>query len=606
MLERARTGTTRFIARQRRARCLSVSAALAFLTFALVFEEPARAVPAPRGAAKPTPGSGIGTKAALENPRCRTGERYGVYGRFDSAAVGGGPICVRPWKAGANNGGATSSGVTRERVKVFAITPDESQLALVSSGGAAPLYRADNSPSTYENAVHDHLLPIMRFYETWGRDLEVHFLKSSGSDETAQRADAIAIKAEKPFAVLNFVTKGLDVLDAELAKSKILVFGYATTTEKALAQAPYRWGQSDSQALAINTAEVIGKQLVGKKAKFAGSDDIKQQARRFGTVYMENVVEIAPFERDMKKAGAPLASVNTYPANGSTFGDPPTAAEQAPTIIARMKEAGVTTVVLFADFSMNKAMMEQATKLEWYPEWFFTGTVFHDIAVLSRQYPVEQVSHAFGISSLSPYVAPDPPPPPPQKSLSVLTNSQNWYWGEGVGTSASSVPPHLTWLLQGIHTAGPKLTPQTFQQGLFSMPAAGGAAQGYPTGMMAGYGRTAGLPYDEYMSVGLDFAAVWWDPDTRGPAQGTGVDGTGVAWYADGAKRYRGGTVPKKAIGWYDTATGVYKFDSRPTPAPEYAGDCSDCPSHGGDGKPGAGGAGFVAKAYGKGESALS
>ena len=275
----------------------------------------------------------------------------------------------------------------------------------------------------------------------------------------------MTIKAEKPFAVLNFVTKGLDVLDAELAKSKILVFGYATTTEKALAQAPYRWGQTDSQALAINTAEVVGKQLVDKSAEFAGSEDLQKQPRKFAAVYMENVVDIDPFRTDLKEYGGALATENSYPANGSTFGDPAVAAEQAPTVVTKMKQAGVTTVILFSDFSMNKSMMEQATKQEWYPEWFFTGTVFQDVGVLGRQYPAEQASHAFGISSLSPYVSPDPTPPPPQKSLSVLTNSQNWYWGEGVGTSSASVPPHLTWLLQGVHAAGPKLTPQDIPAG---------------------------------------------------------------------------------------------------------------------------------------------
>ena len=28
--------------------------------------------------------------------------------------------------------------------------------------------------------------------------------------------------------------------------------------------------------------------------------------------------------------------------------------------------------------------MENATKQEWFPEWFFTGTVFQDLAILAR------------------------------------------------------------------------------------------------------------------------------------------------------------------------------------------------------------------------------
>ena len=88
---------------------------------------------------------------------------------------------------------------------------------------------------------------------------------------------------------------------------------------------------------------------------------------------------------------------------------------------------------------------------------------------------------------------------------------------------------------------------------------------------MTGYGKNAGLPYDEYMQVGIDFGVVWWDPDTSGPSQGTGTEGKGVGWYADQSKRFRSGTVPKKPFGYFDKATSVYKFDKRPTPTPTYA-----------------------------------
>ena len=107
------------------------------------------------------------------------------------------------------------------------------------------------------------------------------------------------------------------------------------------------------------------------------------------------------------------------------------------------------------------------------------------------------------------------------------------------------------------------------------------------------------------MDLGLDFAPVWWDPDTTGPSHGTGAEGKGVNWYVDGAKRYKGGTWPKKQFGWYKESTGVFKFDTRQTPTPVYAGDCTGCPSQGGPGQPGTNPAGFIAKAYGGGEAAL-
>jgi hypothetical protein len=50
----------------------------------------------------------------------------------------------------------------------------------------------------------------------------------------------------------------------------------------------------------------------------------------------------------------------------------------------------------------------------------------------------------------------------------------------------------------------------------------------------------------------------------------------------------------------------VYHFETRQTPAPTYVGNCEGCPSTGGSGQTGASsGSGFIAKAYGEGESSL-
>lgn len=573
------------------------------------------AVKRPPGAGKPVPGSGIGTAAALKDPRCRTTSPatglplYGGYGRWDSTAVGGGPICVRPWKAGDDNGGATYRGVTKDTITVVAVVPNATQLARGSvAQGTVPVRRSDPSAQagTFADAVHDHWLPYMRYYETWGRDVDVKIHTSSGDDEAAQRADAVAIKAMKPFAVIDMVSTGLSVLDGELAKAKILVYGDATTTQKALAQAPYRWGLSDAQSAAINAAELIGKQLVGKKAQYAGSDEIRSQTRKFGVVYIDEQIDIEQFRDFFKRFGGTLMSANKYPSSGTSFGDDALAQENAPVIVTRMKNAGVTTVIMLSDIAMNRAMMKVATDQEWFPEWYSTGAVFQDLAIFARTYPQEQAAQMFGVSNLSPYVIPDPAPPPPAKSLTVQLDPQEWYWGEGVGTRVQNVIPRgITWFLQGVHAAGPKLTPKTFQQGQFSIPAVGGAASGFPTGGMVGYGRTAGLPYDEYMTLGLDFSPIWWDAETTGRANAIGVEGKGVVRYLDGARRYRASTWPRKQFRWFEEEGTVVHFETRPTPTPVYVGDCTDCPSGGGPGQAGTPSpGGFVARAYGEGQFA--
>ena len=206
---------------------------------------------------------------------------------------------------------------------VVAVLPNDTQLEGTSvAAGTRPVQRSDlQEGGTYADAVHDYLLPLMKYYETWGRDIDVKFVTSSGSDEAAQRADSVKIKAMKPFAVMDLVTAGLDVLDAEMAKAKIFVYGDATTTEKALAQAPYRWGLSDAQSAAANAAEVIGKQLVGKKAQFAGDDSLQTQTRKFGIVYIPTLVDVDRFTSTFEKYGGKLTTDNPYTSNGTTFGD---------------------------------------------------------------------------------------------------------------------------------------------------------------------------------------------------------------------------------------------------------------------------------------------
>ena len=226
----------------------------------------ALAVPLAEGAGKPTPGSGIATKAALSNPKCRTGDTYGPYGQLDGPIVGGGPICTRPFKAGENNGGATSPGVTKDKISVVYVlgnVPEtRAQPAMNTQTGAA---------GTDADAAHDLLLAMRPYYETWGREIDVKFYTSTGTDESAQRADAVAIKAMKPFAVVNSYNAGYGTMATELAKEKILVYDAETGKEDFTALAPYLWGSTDSQVAAINSAEVLGKQLVGKKAEFAGN-----------------------------------------------------------------------------------------------------------------------------------------------------------------------------------------------------------------------------------------------------------------------------------------------------------------------------------------------
>ena len=186
--------------------------------------------------------------------------------------------------------------------------------------GAAGDEHQDRRGGTDQDAAHDLLLAMRPYYETWGRDIDVKFYTSTGTDEAAQRADAVAIKAMKPFAVVNSYNAGYGTMAIELAKAKILVYDAETGREDFTALAPYLWGSTDSQVAAINAAEVLGKQLVGKKAEYA-SGDVKGQTRKFGVITKDGDVDVPGFKKELAKYKGTVTSEATYPPTGGTYGD---------------------------------------------------------------------------------------------------------------------------------------------------------------------------------------------------------------------------------------------------------------------------------------------
>ena len=250
--------------------------------------------------------------------------------------------------------------------------------------------------------------------------------------------------------------------------------------------------------------------------------------------------------------------------------------EAAPLIVQKMKSLDVTSVVLFTDIGMTRAVLDQATKQEYRPEWIITGSQFQDVVFLARSnYDQSQWAHAFGMSTLPPAVADGSTP------LSPV----GWYWGLNNATEQVLVDAWLRWLFNGLQAAGPKLTPKSFEQGLFATPAFDGAASDNPSTTQTAYGRTPGLPYDEYMMVGTDFAPVWYDAETTDASNiYASFVGKGVLWYLDDAKRYSAGQWPTKTFKFFDKAGALVKFTTQPVP--QVVASCTGCPSEGGAGTP--------------------
>ncbi len=309
MLRGTRNGAARF----------ARVALLGMLGVAVVLPAAAGAAAPVPGTGKPPAGSGINTAAALDNPHCD--KTAGPYGRLDFVQKGTGPVCVTVWKEGKDNGGATYQGVTKDKIKVVALVPNEQQMAAVTPN-QLPMNYTTGKPGTVKDVFSDGLAGYEHAFGTeytYGRDVELLFVTSTGSDEAAQRADAIAVQEMKPFAVLDAGTTDLAIFDTAMVRAKIPVFSLYVGVAATLEQAPYRWGQQDPVAGSMNAAEFIGKQLVGKKAQYAGDTAMHDKTRVFGIVRSE-VIDIDFFNEAAKKYGVKVAPNANFSYAGSERG----------------------------------------------------------------------------------------------------------------------------------------------------------------------------------------------------------------------------------------------------------------------------------------------
>ena len=120
------------------------------------------------GVGKPPKGSGLGTKAALENPKCNADAIEG-WGVFPFVTSNNGPFCVVP--APADNGGATSRGVTATTIKVAVVVPNDQQFSVWRRAAVdRPSTRPPASPAIcFKDVVTDAWPAFAHVYETWGR-----------------------------------------------------------------------------------------------------------------------------------------------------------------------------------------------------------------------------------------------------------------------------------------------------------------------------------------------------------------------------------------------------------------------------------------------------
>ena len=473
------------------------------------------------------------------------------------------PPCLPAFEG--DNGGATSKGVTEDTIRVaFYQAPENADLLSTLQGKT-------DEPEEAMATRRAQIAMLTDLYETYGRRVElVEFLGTGDADdETAAIADAREVAQDLDvFASIGGPTL-TGAYAEELARQGVLCIGCgaANPNSKFIENDPYWWGSSaTAEQFLLVVGDFVAGQLLGKPAEFGG-EDVQDQDRVFGVVHFEQDVPVFGEVQDAvdersQDTGYEAAITETYTLDFATM------PQRAASVMAKMKETGVTTVIFLGDPIMPIYLTEAATALDYYPEWVITGTVLTDTSALGRLYDPAQWAHAFGLSIL-------PARAPREQGASWVLHE--WYYGEPPVADATQA---LIWantslLMAGIYAAGPDLTPETFRDGMFNLPATGGGI----TTPQISFGDQAGFAGPDFLGID-DMTVVWWDADEVGVDE-QGVEGPGMYRYVDGGVRYLPGEMEPGTIRLFDEEGTALVYEELPAderppdyPSPEVGAGC--------------------------------
>jgi len=436
--------------------------------------------------------------------------------------------CYAPFHG--DNGGSTYQGVTADSIKVVLYLPQEHDPILSFAYGAIG---AQDTNAETTQTVQDFVTFFQAYYETYGRKVDLVPYTATGNitDEVAARADAVHIaEAIKPFAVVGGPMLTNAFAD-ELAARKVLCLDCTPgqPDDWYAARAPYVWGiqMGPEQAQQV-LAEYIGKRLAGRTADNTDDPQITGHKRSFGIVYLTTGPSSEQVEHEFEDN---LAMYKIRPAAVLSYKSPLDLLNDAPSLIAKLKSSGVTSIVFSGDPLAPGALAGAAATQRYYPEWIVTGSAYTDTNVFGRTYDQSEWRHAFGITFLP--VRTDP-------HISGPIFLHQWFFGTPppAPTGGQLTVGDFTLLYSVLQGIGPNVTPQAFGQALFvAAPTTRALTQ--PS---VSFGNKGLWPRTDYLGID-DATEIWWNPAATGPDELL-RNGQGMFEFVAGGKRYLPGQWP--------------------------------------------------------------
>ncbi|HEY2815332.1 MAG TPA: hypothetical protein VGJ03_17860 [Acidimicrobiales bacterium] len=473
------------------------------------------------GAGGPTTTApGAGGAAATPDPNAQPAGNGAVPGGTPCAGdqVPGDPYSPPCIQFSGDNGGSTHHGVNATEIHVAYRVLDEKgfQQTLAALAGASLTDSPDDIKRTIQ-ALGDYFNTHYQFY---GRKLVFDFYNGVGSDTTEllgggqdkAQVDATTVQSMGSFADMSANSE--PYADA-LASKDIVGFGDPYLSVKWHDDhAPYIWSIATAGTEVANfAAEYATKKLCGGNADFAGGA-LKGQPRKFATLAPENDW----YQESVQVARQTFTNAGCDPGPNVVYKlDLGTMSNQATNIIAQMQSQGVTTITCGCDPIIPVFLSGAAARQNYFPEFVITGTALTDTDIVGQLWNQEFAKHAFGVSPLTQAV-------PANQTLGYA--AYKTVRQDEPAFSVDLIYYQMAQMAIGLQMAGPDLTPDTFQQGMFAYPGKLGPAGFWSFG-----------PHD--YTCADDVREIYWDPNatsTYNQKQG--------AYVETDHQRYREGQIP--------------------------------------------------------------
>lgn len=419
-----------------------------------------------------------------------------------------------------DNGGATAKGVTGDTIKIaFRVLNEKGfQQTLAQLAGASLSDSPEAVVRTVE-ALADYFNERFQFYR---RKIEIVPYQGKGSNTNEllgkgrEAAVADAIKVAEEIGAFADLSATSEPYAGALADRGVIAFGTPYLSRKWHEDhAPYAWSiATDGSIVSEFAAEYAAKKLYGGTADHAGGN-LKGKPRKFGVLAPENSwyqESVDNAEQELRAQGKEPGYRRAYVLDLGTMSD------QATRIIADFKDRGITTILCGCDPILPVFLSGVANREKYYPEFIIVGTALTDSDIVGQLWKPEFASHAFGVSPLDGFV------PPTQTIAYAAYKSVR---DDEPAFTVDLIYYQMYQLAIGIHMAGPNLTPQTFEAGMFAYPARSG-----PFGLWK-YG-----PGDR--TAANDVREIYWDPNAISAYNGQ----RGAYIGANDGARYQKGQIP--------------------------------------------------------------